>query len=676
MQEANENLALILDHVGDGVTVQEPGGRLIYANAPAARALGFASAADLLATPLPDLLGRFALFDEEGRPLRVEDLPGRRVLAGEPEATATLRFHVHATGEEHWSFIRATGVTDASGRLRFVVNIWQDVTERYRDDAFQRFLAEAGEALAGSLDIEATLKTIALLAVPRLGDWCAVHLVREDQTIAQVAVAHVDPERVAWALELQQRYPADPDAGHGVYQVIRTGQPELMPEVTAEMLMASARDPEHLEMLRKVGITSALIAPMLVRGKALGAISFVTAESRRHYDERDLQLAQELAHRAALAVESARLYDAERTARSLAEAAQTRFRALFEGVPDAILVVDTEGRTLEANVAASLLFASSPDTLLRTRLADLTPDPEQAWVQFAVASEADEWRGESTMKREDGTLIPVEIWARRLDLPAGPISIAVIRDLTERQAAAEARDEVLAAISHDLRNPLGSIKLHAQALHRLVRRGAPVDPTRLEESLTAIDTMATRITFLLDDIVDVARAQGGEPAALALEPTDLVSLVGRCATEAGTGSGRAIQVEAPVTSLVGLWDPRAIERVVLNLLNNALKYSPQGGEVRVRVEPEDLHSLWARLTVSDQGIGIPSADLPTIFERYRRGRNVGGISGTGLGLTGVKQTVERHGGTIALESEEGRGTRVTVRLPLQPAEVGEPSAAR
>jgi PAS domain S-box-containing protein len=660
-----DNLSLILDHVGDGVTVQDATGRLVYVNGAAARSLGFASAAELLATPLPEVLSRFAVFAEDGSPFPLENLPGRRALAGEPAPSVTVRFRVHDTGEERWSTIRATPVVDATGQVIYAVNVWQDATAQKRAEAAQRFLADAGEALSLSLDVEATLASIARLAVPRLADWCVVHLVRDDGAVSQLAVAHADPERVAWALELQERYPADPAADQGVYRVVRTGRSELIPEVTDAMLVAAARDAEHLQMLRRLDFTSALVVPMIAREQSVGAITFVAAESRHHYDGRDLALAEELARRAALAVASARLYDAERAARSGAEEAQVRFRALFEGVPDAIMVVDAEGRYIDANAAACAMLGYALDELLTMRIGDLAPDPDAARAIFAKLEEVAEWRDESQVRRRDGTVVPVEVWSRRLDLAAGPIGIAVLRDISERLATEQVREEVLAAISHDLRSPLGSIKLHAQALQRLVRRGGAVDPARLDDSLSAIDAMSTRVAFLLEDIVDVARARGGEGIAFSPQPTDLVELVQRCAAESGAATGRAIVIETQATPLVGQWDPRAIERVVLNLLNNALKYSPHGGDVVARVTESD-DGAWASLTVDDEGIGIPAADLPRIFERYRRGRNVGQIGGTGLGLTGARQIVERHGGTIDLASDEGRGTRVTVRLPLRP----------
>jgi signal transduction histidine kinase len=245
-----------------------------------------------------------------------------------------------------------------------------------------------------------------------------------------------------------------------------------------------------------------------------------------------------------------------------------------------------------------------------------------------------------------------------------------VHDISAQREADQIREEVLTAISHDLRSPLNSIKLHAQSLQRLVRRGETPDPKRLDDGLSAIDTMSTRVAFLLDDVVDMARDRGHQGIPFEPEPTDLVSLAQRCAEEVNSSTGRDVQVDAPAGTVVGLWDSRGIERVVLNLLTNAIKYSPQGGAVTVQVDRvADDSPPHAMLMVQDEGIGIPAPDLSQIFERYRRGRNVGKIAGTGIGLTGAKQIVERHGGAIEVASTEGRGTRVTVSLPLEPPAV-------
>jgi signal transduction histidine kinase len=236
------------------------------------------------------------------------------------------------------------------------------------------------------------------------------------------------------------------------------------------------------------------------------------------------------------------------------------------------------------------------------------------------------------------------------------------RALGAAQEAIRSRDDFLAAASHDLKNPLTTIKGTAQALRRQVERG-PSDPERLTAALRAIDGAATKLTAQIDGLLETARRQTGQPLDLDRQPTDLVALVREAAAEyQQTSESHRIRVETTAPEVIGLWDPTRLERVIGNLLANALKYSPAGGEVVATVAAdEDGRTV---LRVRDQGIGIPAADLPRIFDRFARGGNVvGRIAGTGLGLTAVRQIVEQHAGTITAESEEGAGSVFTVRLP-------------
>jgi GAF domain-containing protein/anti-sigma regulatory factor (Ser/Thr protein kinase) len=171
------------------------------------------------------------------------------------------------------------------------------------------FLAEASAALGSSLDYRETLRTVARLAVPRLADWCTVHML-EDGALPALAVAHSDPAKVAYAEEAQRRYPTDMSATTGLPNVVRTGTSELYPVITADAIAAAARDDEHLEMLRELRISSALIVPLSAHGRVFGAISMIYAESGRHYDQSDLSVAEDLAHRAAQAIVNANLYRA------------------------------------------------------------------------------------------------------------------------------------------------------------------------------------------------------------------------------------------------------------------------------------------------------------------------------------------------------------------------------
>jgi anti-sigma regulatory factor (Ser/Thr protein kinase)/HAMP domain-containing protein len=205
--------------------------------------------------------------------------------------------------------IRAGGPAEVAQLAEGMAVMAQAVDERER--ALQ-FINEASRQLASTLDYEATLRSVARLAVDRIADWCVVDVVDDDGRLRRLGVAHVDPAKVAMASELEQRYPTDPNAPRGIYQVLRTGQAELFEDISDEMLGRVARDPEHLRILRELGLRSAMIVPLTVRGRTVGVITFVTAESGRRYTARDLEVAEALARRTAVAIDNARMYARER----------------------------------------------------------------------------------------------------------------------------------------------------------------------------------------------------------------------------------------------------------------------------------------------------------------------------------------------------------------------------
>jgi signal transduction histidine kinase len=232
------------------------------------------------------------------------------------------------------------------------------------------------------------------------------------------------------------------------------------------------------------------------------------------------------------------------------------------------------------------------------------------------------------------------------------------------------RAEVLATVAHDLKSPLGTIKGLAQLLQRQVTGAEPVAAPDLVEKLGRIDAAATRMARLIDELLDVARLEAGQPLRLARRPNDLVALVQQVVTEHQARSpAHDVRVEAGQAELVGLWDAFRLDRVVDNLLGNAVKYSPPGRPICVRVWQEQDEAV---VEVVDQGVGIPAAALPHLFERFHRASNVGTTPGTGLGLVGVRRIVEEHGGSISIRSQEGEGTTVSIRLPLGAVETGTP----
>jgi signal transduction histidine kinase len=250
-------------------------------------------------------------------------------------------------------------------------------------------------------------------------------------------------------------------------------------------------------------------------------------------------------------------------------------------------------------------------------------------------------------------------------------------------------DQFISAASHDLKTPLTVIKTMAQLIRRRLGSTDLPDKVWFDESLASIDTAVVKMTAQINELLDVSRLQHQRALDLDLRPTDLVGLVRRTANEQQqTTTAHTIQVEATSPRMVGRFDPGRIERVIANLIGNAIKYSPDGGQIQISMRRERLpvpvtttdaaiQPEWAVITVQDQGIGIPSADLPYVFERFHRAENAAGrTSGSGIGLAGARQIVEQHGGTITVESVEGKGSIFTVRLPLQQRRLTRrPSAA-
>jgi len=210
---------------------------------------------------------------------------------------------------------------NSNGQVEGVLVYVVDVTERVQLERAQRFLSEASAVLASSLDYQTTLERVAQLTVPELADWCTVHIIEEDGAIEQIAVAHIDPAKLEWAYQIREKYPLNPDDARGGAFTLRTGQSDLLPDIPDELLVQAARDSEHLEMLRQVGFSSAMTVPLRTQARILGVISFISAESGRQYTSAELQLAEELARRASLAIDNAQLYRLAQRDRAKAETA-------------------------------------------------------------------------------------------------------------------------------------------------------------------------------------------------------------------------------------------------------------------------------------------------------------------------------------------------------------------
>jgi serine phosphatase RsbU (regulator of sigma subunit) len=302
----------VLDVLADAVTIRAPDDRLIYANRAALARMGLETVEELRAADPRSLMDRWITTGETGLPVAMDDLPSVRLLRGQRPDPLMLRTVHRLSGEERWVVLKATGIRDPDGGLRAAVTIIEDVTADKRAALRTEFLAEAARVLSSSLDYQQTLRNVAALAVPDIADWCAVDLIDSEGCREQVAIAHVDPSKIEMAERLREYQPKQPDPSRGLGKVLRTGEPELIPYISDELLVEGATDEQHLTLLRAVGLKSALVVPMKVRGRTIGAISMVAAESERRFDRDHVDFACQIADRAALAVENARLYT-ERT---------------------------------------------------------------------------------------------------------------------------------------------------------------------------------------------------------------------------------------------------------------------------------------------------------------------------------------------------------------------------
>jgi PAS domain S-box-containing protein len=646
---------------------------------------------------------------------------------------------------------RGEVVVDDDGQPLRMVGTGQDVTEQRQAEARLHelhraqaaraeaentqkrlaFLAEASAVLGSSLDYETTLATVARLVVPFLADLCVVDIL-DDPAIRPVAVAHVDPVAEGLLREMRRRYPLDLSGSAPVAEVMRSGRSLLFPAVPDTLQAGIARDAEHLEMLRALRYESAMVVPLVARATTLGTIMLISTRDARRFDESDLALAEDLARRAALAVDNARLYAAEQTARHEAERTTdrvARLQAVTAAASRALTpeqvaeVVVGQGVAAFGALAGSILLLNQDESALEMAGAvGYPPDVLAAWQRIPMdlhvqATEAVKTRRSVWIPTPDVAVaryptlastrttgarafaaVPLIVDERVIGVMG--LSFAEPRDLdaadrafiealaqqyaqaferarlydAERvardaaEAAARLREEFLSTAAHELKTPLTSIKAAAQLLDRRLTIG-DADHERLHRLGVSLLNEVTRLELLVGDLLDVSRIQRGR-LELRLERFDLVDLardvLARFEEAPERGPQHFLELDA-AQPVEGRWDRGRLEQVVSNLVSNALKYSPRGGDVCVRVWRErDL----AYVSVADQGIGMTPNERPLLFQPFARTEAARTLSaGTGLGLYISVQIIEQHGGAISVVSEAGRGSVFTMWVPLDAAPV-------
>ena len=543
-----------------------------------------------------------------------------------------------------------------------VYAVARDVSEEKRREEAQWVLVEAGEALTFSLDYEATLATMARLVVPALADWCLVDVMDGSGRLHRVAVEHDDPAEAPLAEVLRRHPPTAP--AHPTLRALAEGRPSLIPDVNEAVLQQMARSPEHVEALRAMGVKSFLAVPLVARGERLGALTFVSTRADRRYHTQEMLLAEEIGHRAALAVDNARLYRQAQEARAF-------FHAMLQCAPLSILGCDTDGTLRFFNTAAERMLGYRAEEVVgrTTPLHFLVAEEPQAQAFESLVAGARQGlleEREGTCLRKDGGRFPVRLTVTAVRGVGEELLgfMVLAEDLTdERRLEADARarsefeQQLIGIVSHDLRNPLNTILLGARVLLR-----QPGLEERQTMALTRMVTSAERAARMIRDLLDFTQARMGGGIPVDRAPLDLHAFIKQVAEEVQVGfPERHVRVEQEGEGW-GEVDSDRLAQVVTNLLTNALKYSPDGTPVRVSTRGENG---WVRLEVHNEGTPIPEEFQARIFEPMQRGAHGGGGSdrSVGLGLYIVRHIVRAHGGSIELRSLPHEGTTFTVLLP-------------
>ncbi|HEY6961547.1 MAG TPA: GAF domain-containing protein [Gaiellaceae bacterium] len=657
--------------------------------------------------------------------------------------------------------------------------------ERAAQERLQ-FLAEASAVLASSLDVDETLARVARLAVPQFADWCAVDLVDGAGAFERVAVAHVDADKADLARRLFDAYPPTLEDDGGIGAVARTGVPSVVNDIDPERIRAALADrPAYLHALLRLQLRATIIVPLVARERTIGTLSFVSTDPGRAYLDEDLALTQELAARAAVAVDNARLYrsaqrrrdrlaflaeasallgsslDVERTLEQLGELVAGRIAewcsihlvtegapprlvaiagaeavplvpidpVLEEGEPrlvDGVLVapLSARGRTFgvlslpweqtdsddvqfaldlarraavaidnaqlysaaaERAQAARVLASVGDGVFLVDRAgfvrtwnraaANATGLPAAAVVDRPASEAIPGWSeiegrvtvaaaGASAPRAES---LPLDVGGREVWLSIHGVAVPdgvvyAFRDLTDERALEQMRTEFVSTVSHELRTPLAAIYGAAMTLRR---SDVALDDDQRARLLDVVSGEADRLARIVNDILWAARLDT-DSLHVSIQSCDPLALVAEVvqAQEVHLGLEHEVVVDAAADLPRVAGDPDKVGRVLINLVDNGVKYSPDGGRVTVAVQPVGSH---VRFSVSDEGLGIPAGEQRRVFEKfYRLDPNMNrGVGGTGLGLYICRELVRRMDGRIWVDSPGlGRGSTFHFELPV------------
>ncbi|MGI8642717.1 MAG: ATP-binding protein, partial [Thermomicrobiales bacterium] len=527
-----------------------------------------------------------------------------------------------------------------------------------------RFLVGAGAALGSSLDSSETLQQLVQLAVPALGTESAIDV---------LDAARDRTRRIA---------SAPPATGGEPAQLALDHLPEPARIITSSMsqLLSKSDLAEQASRLADSRIGSCLRVPLRFRGKSFAALTVVRLEGEESYTTADLRVAEDLAERAALALEKAWLFEEQVSAINRIQQLATEQRLVLSQIADGVVITDESGLITFANAAAHQIHGEvklgrtiqehARAHELRTPSGEPVPEHELILAD-ALNARTSTYNVERRLCRDDGAEVTVLVSAAPLlndqGLPRG--AVVTLRAVTEIRELARQKDDFVIGASHDLKSPLTGIKGWAQLLLQRADKSEHLAHERA--GLNAILGQAEAMQTLLERMLEAIRLQSTSLQASRLEVIDLCELAEQVVTMhlAATTMHDLRLNGAAAGDIIGKWDRGQIGQILDNLVGNAIKYSPKGGQVDVVLARDAEH---AYVEVRDSGIGIPEEARPRVFNQFYRAPNTAldpagaRPDGLGLGLFSAQQLARRHGGRIDVQSRDGAGSVFRVTLPLSP----------
>lgn len=555
-----------------------------------------------------------------------------------------------------------------------------------------RILSEVSRVLLdymGADDVE-PLRRIVDHVTQALGDWCAFALVQPDGTVKNVAAYHPDPRQRELERRLNDLVPPQKwDAGPPEYNALVQRQPIVIEEITDEMLRSSQSDEEVYLLYKELGMTSVVVAPMFDGPTPVGTLALVSTAGARRYTRNDIDFVSSLAGRAAMAVRNARLVrdlaherDLQQSARVESERRAAELRAVLNADPNGIALFDFKGTLQLASPRLEEIFGLPLGSMLGQHWEEIY----RRKLNQAVSSNREKLLARVRQIFEDPTAStdddlelerPRHRFLTRQSVPVHMADgtyvgrLVVYTDVTRERELDRQRSDFLTVAAHELRTPLTPLSMYLQSIERRLARGQPIEPDLASKAKRQVG----RLGKLVEDLLDVSRLESRR-MQIAHERIDLNDLAEQVVADfrANARSHELVlrRLQSPV---VVEGDRPRLEQVLVNLLGNALKYSPQGGQVVVRVGESRSEG---RISVVDPGIGIPSEDQARLFQRFFRAANATtrNYSGLGIGLFVSNEIVRQHHGRFEVTSEIGAGSTFTFYLPLAAGETAAPAPAR